>query len=119
MVVMHCTYVSALWWGLSEVGGGGRFSHEGMVVVAVQEPFTHTHIVYLRPSGRFQSGSTPSPVILCFGRTCMQMRLSLVRLDHFPLNQMRHSNETSSNRQSSHGHGRHGLCETYRGSRSN
>jgi hypothetical protein len=38
MVAMHCTYVSALWWGLGEVGGGGRFSHEGMVVVAVQEP---------------------------------------------------------------------------------
>ena len=70
-------------------------------------------------SDRFQSGSAPSPMIVCFGKTCMQMRFSLVRLVHFPLNPMRYSSETLSNQHSSRSHGRHGPCETYRGSRSN
>ena len=67
-------------------------------------------------SGRVRSGSAPSPMMVCFGKT---MRLTLVRLDHFPLNPMHRSSETSSNRHGSPSHGRHGPCETYRAPRPN
>ena len=74
---------------------------------------------YAPLSGRSRSGSAPSPTIVPFGKFCMQMRLTLVRLDHSPPNPMRRSSETSSNRHGSRSHGRHGLFETYRASRLN
>jgi hypothetical protein len=73
---------------------------------------------YIPLSYMFQSGSSPTLKMPRFGRSCMRMQPSFVRLDHFPLNLPPFSSARSCSRHDWHSRGPHRVYELCRTSRS-